>query len=606
MFISKVQIKNFRSLRDVTVYLRDINVLIGPNNSGKTAFLEALNFAIGWKGETPQEDDFYVVDGERFDPKEAEPIQVILEFREGFEPETRFSEQIEERFGGRVFQYDQDVVRAGNDPIRYVLLQYEYAYDAETGRYVERRKFLDQTGRPIEDMTVSKSDHLSFFPYFYLETLRDIKKEVGNRASFWGKLKDSVDYSSKAEEITALVDQLNQLLVSEARLGEVTERLKSIQSSLRISTDPDNIYLQAISKRSWELLEGLSIYLKTANSNIALPIDKHGMGTQNIATLTIFNAYLELLLPELIQNEETTPIIGIEEPEAHVYPHSQRAVFEQLQGMKGQKIVSTHSSYIVDQADVYDYVLFRNVNGETQVKQVPQYKAGFTFKYGLPQQAYAAQAFFREGDLHMLRRYIRFKNTELLFSTLFLMCEGDSEKIFFEMIAPRELQGSLGRYGISIIACDGRAYTNFLRIAKREALDLPWLIFSDGEEDTREKVRDAIFSNGYSEEELNRDVLFLPDGMDFEAYCIEWLGVEAFKAIITEKYRRRTWEIFVNELKEEWPGKEFSEKEAINEFIDRSKKTIFGEYIAEYVLTHGIELPEGMRNLFRKIEEKLR
>lgn len=42
--ITKVHIKNFRSLRDVTVELDDLTVLVGPNGSGKSNFLDALRF----------------------------------------------------------------------------------------------------------------------------------------------------------------------------------------------------------------------------------------------------------------------------------------------------------------------------------------------------------------------------------------------------------------------------------------------------------------------------------------------------------------------------------------------------------------------------------
>jgi len=41
--ISKLRIENFKALRDVSIDLTPLHVLIGPNNSGKTSILEALN-----------------------------------------------------------------------------------------------------------------------------------------------------------------------------------------------------------------------------------------------------------------------------------------------------------------------------------------------------------------------------------------------------------------------------------------------------------------------------------------------------------------------------------------------------------------------------------
>lgn len=42
--IKRITIKNFRSLKDVTVDLQDVNLFIGPNNSGKSNFFKALEF----------------------------------------------------------------------------------------------------------------------------------------------------------------------------------------------------------------------------------------------------------------------------------------------------------------------------------------------------------------------------------------------------------------------------------------------------------------------------------------------------------------------------------------------------------------------------------
>lgn len=43
--ISQVSIKNFKCMRDVTVYLERFTILVGANGSGKTSFLQALDLA---------------------------------------------------------------------------------------------------------------------------------------------------------------------------------------------------------------------------------------------------------------------------------------------------------------------------------------------------------------------------------------------------------------------------------------------------------------------------------------------------------------------------------------------------------------------------------
>ncbi|WP_288425203.1 ATP-binding protein [uncultured Spirosoma sp.] len=46
--LKRVSIQNFKSLKDVTLDLRKVNLLIGPNNSGKTNFLKAIDFISSW------------------------------------------------------------------------------------------------------------------------------------------------------------------------------------------------------------------------------------------------------------------------------------------------------------------------------------------------------------------------------------------------------------------------------------------------------------------------------------------------------------------------------------------------------------------------------
>ena len=46
MKLREVRVQNFRCLQDVTVPLGDTTVLVGANNSGKTALLDALRIAL--------------------------------------------------------------------------------------------------------------------------------------------------------------------------------------------------------------------------------------------------------------------------------------------------------------------------------------------------------------------------------------------------------------------------------------------------------------------------------------------------------------------------------------------------------------------------------
>ena len=63
MRIARLQIENFRGIRATTLFPGTHNVYLGPNNIGKTAVLEALNFLLnpelGTRGSTIDKNDFH-------------------------------------------------------------------------------------------------------------------------------------------------------------------------------------------------------------------------------------------------------------------------------------------------------------------------------------------------------------------------------------------------------------------------------------------------------------------------------------------------------------------------------------------------------------------
>ena len=85
MLIKEISVKNFRSLKQVVVPLSATTVIIGENNAGKTALMEAIKAVLSrrWRlrGTGFDEYDFYM-DDEVSDPRESEGIEIELLFEE--------------------------------------------------------------------------------------------------------------------------------------------------------------------------------------------------------------------------------------------------------------------------------------------------------------------------------------------------------------------------------------------------------------------------------------------------------------------------------------------------------------------------------------------
>src|SRR5208282_661874 len=88
MKITRLRIRNFRSIESLDLELGDTTVFIGPNNSGKTAILDAVRIVLtrrwGQRGTGFTEHDVHRINDEG-DPRTLPPvtIDILLE-----EPES--------------------------------------------------------------------------------------------------------------------------------------------------------------------------------------------------------------------------------------------------------------------------------------------------------------------------------------------------------------------------------------------------------------------------------------------------------------------------------------------------------------------------------------
>ena len=85
MRITRIYIENFRSIRSLDIELGDTCVLIGPNNAGKTAILDAVRIVLtlrwGRRGTGFTENDVHRPDDEG-DPRTLPPIRIVLVMQE--------------------------------------------------------------------------------------------------------------------------------------------------------------------------------------------------------------------------------------------------------------------------------------------------------------------------------------------------------------------------------------------------------------------------------------------------------------------------------------------------------------------------------------------
>jgi putative ATP-dependent endonuclease of OLD family len=188
-------------------------------------------------------------------------------------------------------------------------------------------------------------------------------------------------------------------------------------------------------------------------------------------------------------------VLALEEPEAHLHPNAQRQLCDQLREVPGQLIVSTHSPYIAALAPLEDLRHFAKSGSETHVRSVNVSGLG-------PE------------DLRRTQRDVMNTRGELLFARVIVLFEGDTEEQALPVFARHYFQQMPFELGITMVNVGGFGnYKAFLRLAV--GMGIPWLIFSDAEVQTKQNV--VAQTTGLT----GGQVLFLPDGLDFEAYLLQ-------------------------------------------------------------------------------------
>lgn len=340
MHIRRLRISNFRSIKQLDVPLAPTTVLIGPNNSGKTAILEALRIALtrkwGQRGTGFTEYDCRL-EAEDSDPKTAPPIEIEVELAEdaaGDWPDDLQSD-LED-----ILQVDPTSGRAS------IILKVSCAWDETEECFVPRWEFLNADRRPLVGKSARATNLSKFFEYipvFYLDALRDAQDEFSSRSQFWGRLLRSVSIPAQlAKRAKQVFDRLNRLLLNaDEKIAKISTKLAGI-STVASSDNPGEVAIRMVPLRPWDLLSRAEVILRSGEARPWLPLVKHGQGVQSLSVMFLFHAFVEELLKELF-HADTEAFLALEEPETHLHPQAARTLWRHVAALPGQKIITTHS-----------------------------------------------------------------------------------------------------------------------------------------------------------------------------------------------------------------------------------------------------------------------
>lgn len=460
MYLHIVNIKGFRNLKDVTLqFKKGVNVLIGENNSGKTAIIDILRICLGW-GHI-RKDVFISPDDLYFNPdntsESAENIECHLTF------------EIEGEDEAGVFYELLSV----NDTDRALKLHFRFYFDKKN------RFKWDIWGGDNEGQSVT-SEVLQLFYYVYLGALRDALSDLrpsrGNRT---GEMLVNLTPDKDKQEV--LAGKVHSLLRDDADwqtlIGQARQNINKHLDNITLVADPVQVDLSFLPYEFRRIAENLRIQIPliadppTPDDQVHRELSQIGLGFNNLIYMSAVMG--DLATRKAVYSDEYRALF-IEEPEAHLQPQLQNILYQYIESLavNYQVFVTSHSPTVTSKADLSSLTVL-SLDGST-IRQFNPLVSGID-----------------EKNQRYLERFLDVTKCQLFYAKGVILVEGISEALLLPVFA--NILGlieegspdkySLVKHGIEIVNVGGLSFDAFAKL------------FNENDENKRLASRCAIITD---------------------------------------------------------------------------------------------------------------
>ncbi|WP_118986618.1 ATP-dependent nuclease [Photorhabdus sp. CRCIA-P01] len=469
MKLTKLQIKNFRSLKNLQVDLEEyISIIVGKNNSGKTSLLLALERFLSSKNPHFELDDFNI-------DFQKDLVKLIENDIIPTEPFLGVSLRLFIKY-----EEDDDLANVGNKIImdldpenNWIVLDFLYQLSPENLNFLKRdyiahckkkgvkaqsaldflrenhSRYFKLARRSIQFDYVSQTAQEDYYVDLIKEGIRfeDIIsfKHINARRSVSNKDSDRSLSTMSAKIYSAILNNADEedvfddfkeaLNNTDGQLDNIyADLFKDIIDDVRIFggiREGDTQIQIKSTLQHRELLEGnTTVMYGQGKGDYVLPENFNGLGYLNLISM-IFD--IKIILNEFKRSKSPKPadinLLFIEEPEAHTHPQMQATFIKNIKKLLGevitntdgitrplQTIISTHSAHIVTESDFEDIRYFKRGSGGTYSKNLKDL------------ETYYNNAGHNE-HYKFLKQYLTIHRSQLFFADKAILVEGETERI---------------------------------------------------------------------------------------------------------------------------------------------------------------------------------
>lgn len=428
MIISELKIYNFRRFKSVgdvpglkITFHKGLNALIGENDSGKTAVIDALKLVLLTQSNEyirPVDEDFYKpVDGDAC--SEFKIDCTISEFTRN--EAKNFIEYLTFKKDGEKVDYT---------------LELHYSAWKEGHKIYQELRVGD-----IDDGILIDGKARELLKAVYLKPLRDAEREMssGRGSRISQILLNHPVFKDKKEHAVLNIfrdanKRIEDYFADDADGKRILQAIRDNLESFNDKGQASNAELKTSDIQLKAILESLSLNAPEINP---------GLGELNL----LFIAAELLLLKD--DTDGGLKLALIEELEAHLHPQAQLRLISYLQNEYNENdvqiIISTHSPILASKINLKNLILMKNGVG-----------------YDLAEGMTGLQ----KSDYLFLQRFLDSTKANLFFAKGIIMVEGDAENILIPVLA--DILGyPLEKYGISIVNVGSTAFLRYSRIMVR-------------------------------------------------------------------------------------------------------------------------------------------
>lgn len=441
MHINRVIIKNYRALQGVDISFDPIrNIIVGPNEAGKSTLLEAINLAL--TGQVGGRSLLYDLHPYLFNNDAV--AEYVDELRGGARPEPPY--------------FEIELYLEGDDDESAALQGTNNSLREDTPGLMIRAEF-DPRYAPEYERFIAHAEQVSTLPVEYYQVIwrtfanknlsprtrplktsmvdtGDLRYSSGPNRYIVDTLSDFLDPAERAQ-IALSYRRMRDAFVADDGIKAINAELEKKRGE--ISEKTLSIALDATSKGSWEA--GIVTKLND------IPFALIGNGEQNSIKIQL-----------ALDDSSDCQIFLIEEPENHLSFTNLNRLVSKISARVARKqlFITTHSNYVLNKLGIEHVQLFRGIDTLT-----------------LNDLSESTRDYFLKLPGHDTLRLI-------LASQKVILVEGPSDELIVQKCY-RQLHGrSPLEEGIDVITVNSLAFKRFLEISEKLNIETHVVTDNDG------------------------------------------------------------------------------------------------------------------------------